>query len=67
MLEVKEVFCIILVSLTVTMSKTLSVRLNRCFRSSKFLFNEQAFIWNRDNNLFFQEILECEVGQYYGN
>ena len=53
MLEVKEVFFIILVSLTATISKTLFVHFNKCCRSSEFLFNEQAFMWNRDNGLFF--------------
>ena len=53
MLEAKEVFFIILVSLTVTISKTLFIHFNKCCRSSKFLFNEQGFMWNRDNDLFF--------------
>ena len=53
MLEVKEVFFIILVSLTATISKTLFVHFNKCCRSSKFLFNEQGFMWNRDNDLVF--------------
>ena len=67
MLEVKEVFFIILVALTATISKTLFVRFNKCCRSSKFLFNEQAIMWNRDNGFFFQGILEFEVGQYHSN
>ena len=53
MLEVKEVFFIILVSLTATISKTLFVHFNKCCRSSKFLFNEQGFMWNRGNDLVF--------------
>ena len=55
MLEVKEVFFIILVSLVVTISKTLFVHFNKCCRSSKFFFNEQEFMWNRENNLVLSE------------
>ena len=50
MLEFKEVFFIIL---TATISKTLFVHFDKCCRSSSFLFNEQAFMWNRDNDFFF--------------
>ena len=54
MLEVKDVFfLIILVSLTASISKTLFAHFNKCWRSSKFLFNGHAFMSNRDNDLFF--------------
>ena len=53
MLEVNEAFFRILVSLTATISKILFVHFNKYCRSSKFLFNEHAFIWNRDIDLFF--------------
>ena len=55
MLEVKEVFSITLVSLTATISKNLFVHFNKCCRSSKFLFKEQAFKWNRDKFIFFRK------------
>ena len=55
MLEVKEVFSITLVSLTATISKTLFVYFNKCCRSSKFLFKEPAFMWNRDKFIFFRK------------
>ena len=68
MLEVKEVFFIILVSLTAIIPKILFVNFNKCCRSLKLLFNEQAVTWNGDNDFFFfQEILEFEVGQYHSN
>ena len=57
MLEVKKVFSITLVSLTATTSKNLFVHFNKCCRSSKFLFKEQAFMWNRDNVIFFRKVL----------
>ena len=67
-LECKEVFFIILATLTAAISKTLSVHFNKCRCSSKLLFHEYAFMLKkRDNNLFFQKILEFEVGKYHSN
>ena len=53
MLEVKEVFFIILVSLTAIIPKILFVNFNKCCRSLKLLFSEQTVTWNGDNDLFF--------------
>ena len=58
MLEVKQAFFIAVVSPTAAISKTLFVYFNKCCRSSIFLFNKHALMWNRDNDLLFQEILE---------
>ena len=46
MLEVSEVFLVILVALTATISKTLFLYFNRCSISSKFLLNEHVFTVN---------------------
>ena len=52
MLQVKEVFLEILVSLTAIISNDLFVHFSRYSRSSKFLFNEDAFIWKKDREFF---------------
>ena len=56
-LQVKEVFLEILVPLTVVISNDLFVYFSRYSRSSKFLFNEHAFIWKKDRDFFYQVIL----------
>ena len=52
MLQVKEVFLEIVVSLTAIISNDLFVHFSRYSRSSKFLFNEHAFIWKKDREFF---------------
>ena len=67
MLEVKEVFLIILVSLTATISKILFAHFNKCCRSSRFLSMNKHLCGIGITIYFFQEILEFEVGQYHSN
>ena len=52
-LFVRETFFVILDSATAITSKVLFVQLKRCFKSSKFLFREHAFIGNKASELSF--------------
>ena len=67
MLEVKDVFLIILVSLTATISKILFVHFNKCCRSSRFLLMKKHLCGIGIAIYFSQETLEFEVGQYHSN
>ena len=66
MLEVKEVFFIILVSLTATISKTLFVHFNVVDHQNSCLVNKDL-CGIGITIYFFEGILEFEVGQYHIN
>ena len=51
-LQVKEIFLEILVSLTGIISNDLLVHFSRYSRSSKLLFIEHTFIWKKDRDFF---------------
>ena len=63
-LQVKEVFLEILVSLTAIISHDLFVHFSRYSRSSTFLFNGHAFIWKKDKEFFYHVILVLVFHQY---
>ena len=62
-LQVKEVFLEILVSLTAIISNDLFLHFSRYCRPSKFLFNEHAFIWKKDT-VFYHVVLVLVIHQY---
>ena len=63
-LQVREVFLEILVSLTAIISNDLFVHFSRYSRSSKFLFIEHAFTWKKDREFFYHVIIVLVFHQY---